>query len=314
MGNLKKIALFTNDVETTSLVRNELFEDVIPLLENQAMPLLLEAYAKHQVRTTFFFTGYLAERSAKLVRMVWDQGHEVACHGYSHKINKAFDVLSFEEQLEHLKKAKSILENITGEAVVSFRAPALRVNSDTPAALMESGFLIDSSVASQRFDMFLSYGSGQKLKWLTAPRLPYFTKPDDLTKRGLTNLLEVPVSALIIPYIGTTLRMLPFPVRLIRSALAFESTVNGKPINFLTHPNEFMDEAHSRGPIARRSGNFVKYLLADLIRNKLKMKNLGSSAISILEKELAYFSRKGFSFLTMKEYRNLIVNSNGENR
>jgi peptidoglycan/xylan/chitin deacetylase (PgdA/CDA1 family) len=304
MGNLKKIALFTNDVETTSLVRNELFEDVIPLLENQAMPLLLDAYARYQVKTTFFFTGYLAERSAKLVRMVWDQGHEVACHGYSHKVNKAFDVLSFKEQLEHLKKAKSILENITGEAVVSFRAPAL----------MESGFLIDSSVASQRFDMFLSYGSGQKLKWLTAPRRPYFTKPDDLTKRGNSNLLEVPVSALIIPYIGTTLRMLPFPVRLIRSALAFESTINGKPINFLTHPNEFMDEAHSKGPIARRSGNFVKYLLADLIRNKLKMKNLGSSAIAILEKELAYFLRKGFSFLTMKEYRNLIVNSNGENR
>ena len=44
----------------------------------------------------------------------------------------------------------------------TFRAPALRVNEYTVQALHKTGFLIDSSIASQRFDMFMSLGTIKK--------------------------------------------------------------------------------------------------------------------------------------------------------
>ena len=90
--------------------------------------------------------------------MIVKDGHEVASHGYSHEVDQAFDVLPFIKQVEHLKKSKQLLEDVSGQEVISFRAPALRVNSDTPKALAETGYRIDSSIASQRFDMFLSFG------------------------------------------------------------------------------------------------------------------------------------------------------------
>ena len=73
--------------------------------------------------------------------------------------------------IKHLKESKAILEDLSGQEVISFRAPALRVNEDTHKALEESEYKIDSSVASQRFDMFMSFGGLKKLNWLTAPRL-----------------------------------------------------------------------------------------------------------------------------------------------
>jgi peptidoglycan-N-acetylglucosamine deacetylase len=302
-----KVCLFTNDVETTSLVRNNLHDDVIPLLLNQALPLLLRAFQDMGIRSTFFFTGYIAERCPRLVEMVVDKGHEVACHGYSHQMHEALGVLSLSEQVRHIYKAKNILETITGQPVVSFRAPALRVNSDTAKALQETGFLNDSSVSSQRFDLFLSHGARNKIRWFGSPRRPYFTDKNDLTRRGDSNIFEIPISAFFLPYIGTSLRLMPWPIKVLRHILAIESALTSKPINFLMHPNEFMDEENVPGKVIRRSANFIQYLLADIVRNRLKKRNLGSGAFPMFIHELEFFQRKGFQFMSIGEYRNWYV-------
>ncbi len=52
-------------------------------------------------------------------------------HGLVHEADRAFDVLPYGEQVEHLKTSKSILEGLSGKEVISFRAPALRVNKET---------------------------------------------------------------------------------------------------------------------------------------------------------------------------------------
>ncbi len=105
----------------------------------------------------------MAERFPNAVKMVFSGGHEVGCHGYSHEVDQAFDKLSLNEQINHLERAQKVLEDITGQEVISFRAPALRVNHYTVVALQQSGFKVDSSIAPQRFDMFLSFGSLKKL-------------------------------------------------------------------------------------------------------------------------------------------------------
>ena len=298
-----KYYIATNDVETTSIVNNNLSDKTGMLVLEEGLPLLLELYAQYNVKTTFFFTGYIAEKFPEVVRLVLPYGHEVGSHGYTHDVNMAFDMLSLEEQKEHLKKSKTILEDLSGQEVISFRAPAARTNKYTATALAETGFKIDSSIASQRFDFFLSFGSRQKLNWLKAPRVPYFTKEDSLWEKGNGPILEIPISAFIMPYIGTTMRLFPLLTTLLRNLLAVESSFNKKPIVFLTHPNEFINEEYYNKQ-NRRSKSLLGYIVGDIIRRRLKVKNLGEDALPLYNRELDFFKRKKFSFVTCKEYYN----------
>jgi peptidoglycan/xylan/chitin deacetylase (PgdA/CDA1 family) len=303
--NKTKYCLITNDVETTSILNHRLDDGTAQFVLKQGMPRLLDLYSKYDVRATFFFTGYIAELVPEVVRMAYRAGHEIGSHGYSHEINKAFDLLSFDQQKEHLLKSKNILEEIIGEEIISFRAPAARVNKNIVQALIETGFKIDSSISSQRLDMFLSFGALKKLNWLTSPRLPYFTDNHSIFKKGGSELFEIPISAFGFPYIGTFMRIAPSLNRFTRQLLHLETKLNNRPFVFLTHPNEFIDENRDIRPISRRASNYLSYLLGDVLRHKMKVKNLGKKAIPIFEKELKFFNSNKYIFSTCKEYYNL---------
>lgn len=299
---MQKFCLLTNDVETTSIVNNSLSDETGKKVLEVGMPNLIELYSKYNIKATFFFTGYMAQKFPSVVRMAFESGNEVACHGLTHEHDKAFDVLTYEEQYEHLIEAKKIIEDIIGDLIISFRAPALRVNQYTPKALIDSGFKIDSSIASQRFDMFLSFGSIKKMNRLFAPRLPYITSLSNLSEKGNEGVIEIPISSLVLPYIGTTLRAFPKTTKLLGKVLAFESKVNSKPINILVHPNEYITEERDNSVSLKRSNNFIVYLLSDFLRNRIKLKNLGTSGLKIYEEEISYFQIKGFNFITLRDY------------
>lgn len=299
-----RFCLITNDVETTSILNHKLRDKTGVFVLNQGMPRLLDLYDKYEVKATFFFTGHIAQLYPDVVRMAYERGHEVGSHGLTHEVSKAFDVLSPDEQLSHLKQSKQILEDIIGEEVVSFRAPAARVNEKFPQILQEAGFKIDSSVASQRLDMMFSFGALKKLHWLTSPRHAYFVKEDNIFKKGKSDVLEAPISAMGFPYIGTFMRIAPRLNRFTRQMLYLETKCNGRQFVFLTHPNEFIDEDLEGGKIERRASNYISYLLGDVLRHKLKVKNLGEKALPIYERELDFFRRKEFQFMTCKDLYN----------
>ena len=85
MKNKRKTCIFTNDVETTSILFNKLRDETGLKVLEEGMPLLLDLYSKYNIKTTFFFTGYIANKFPELVKMVVPYGHEVASHGYSHR-------------------------------------------------------------------------------------------------------------------------------------------------------------------------------------------------------------------------------------
>ncbi len=298
----ERICLITNDVETTSILNHKLRDKTGEYVLNQGMPRLLDLYDKYGVKATFFYTGHIAKLYPDVVKMAYERGHEVGSHGLTHEVNKAFDVLSPEEQLSHLRQSKQILEDIIGEEVVSFRAPAARVDERFPLIMREAGFKVDSSVSSQRLDMMFSFGALKKLHWITAPRKAYFTKEDNIFKRGGSEILEVPISAMGFPYIGTFMRIAPALNRCTRQVLYWETLCNGRQFVFLTHPNEFIDEDQETTEIERRAKNYISYLLGDVLRHKLKVKNLGEKALPVYERELVFFQRKDFEFVTCKEY------------
>ncbi len=294
--------MITNDVETTSILNHKLRDKTGEYVLNQGMPRLLDLYDKYGVKATFFYTGHIAQLFPDVVRMAHERGHEVGSHGLTHEVSKAFDVLSPEEQLSHLKQSKQILEDIIGEEVVSFRAPAARVDKRFPLVMKEAGFKVDSSVSSQRLDMMFSFGALKKLNWLTAPRHAYFAQEENIFRKGESEVLEVPISAMGFPYIGTFMRIAPGLNRFTRQMLYWETMCNGRQFVFLTHPNEFIDEDQETKEIERRGSNYISYLLGDVIRHKLKVKNLGEKALPIYERELAFFQRKDFEFVTCKDF------------
>lgn len=299
---MNRSCLLTNDVETTSIWFNKLRDKTGLKVMREGLPLLLDIYEKYGIKSTFFFTGYIAKRFSGVVEMILPYGHEVGSHGLTHKKEHGFDVLSYEKQVYHLSESKKILEDISGQEVISFRSPALRVNKYTAKALSTTGYKIDSSIASQRFDMFLSFGSLRKLKWLFAPRVPYRTDPDSLFKKGNGQIVEIPLSATFLPYVGTTMRIFPSVSRIQRYILNVENKINKKPIVFDIHPNEFIDEFDEKRVINKRSKNPASYLLQDIIRSRLKIKNLGKKAVPLYENQITYFMEKGYKFSTIKNY------------
>lgn len=46
---------------------------------------VLDLFAEHDCRATFFVLGWVAEREPRLVREIAERGHEVACHSYAHR-------------------------------------------------------------------------------------------------------------------------------------------------------------------------------------------------------------------------------------
>ena len=296
-----RYCLMTNDVETTSILNHKLRDKTGEYVLRQGMPRLLDLYERYGVKATFFYTGYIARLYPDVVRMAHSKGHEIGSHGLTHEVSQAIDILPRRIQLEHLATSKKILEDITGEEVSSFRAPAARVDKKFCEVLNEAGYKIDSSVSSQRLDMFLSFGSLKKLNWITAPRKAYFTREDNIFRRGDSPIFEIPISALGFPYIGTFMRISPALNRLTRRMLYWETLANGRQFNFLTHPNEFIDEDLETDNIQRRANNYIAYLLGDVLRHRLKVKNLGNKAIPILEKELQFFKNKEFRFITCKD-------------
>lgn len=299
---MKKTLLLTNDVETTSIWHNSLRDETGIKVYKEGMPRLLDLYSKHNIKSTFFFTGYIAKLVPNIVKMIIKDGHEVASHGMSHIKENGFDVMPLEKQIRHLKNSKTLLEDISGEEVISFRAPALRVNQNTVIALTETGYKIDSSVSPQRFDFFFSFGSLNKLKWITAPRLPYRTSTESLFKKGNSSIVEIPISAMLIPYIGTTLRIFPGITRISRQLLNLENNLNGKPIVFLIHPNELINEYNETRKINSRSSNPVAFLIQDYLRSKLKTKNLGEQGLKLYSNEVDFFINQNYKATTLKDY------------
>lgn len=298
----KRYCLFALDVETTSIWHNCLRDSTGKRVADEAVPRILEMFAEKEIETTFFVTGYFARLFPECVKKISERGHEIGSHSLYHDKHHGHDVTDLKTQINHLSTSKQILEDITGQEVISFRAPALRVNEFTGIALAETGFKIDSSIASQRFDMFLSFGAFKKLKWMFAPRLPYRTAAESLFRKGNGPITEIPLSALFAPYLGTTMRIFPGFTQLQHHLVHLENKLNGKPVVFDFHPNEIVDERDEPRKIANRSSNAVAYFLQDFLRAKLKQRNLGDSAFHLYEREINYFLGKGYNFTSLKNF------------
>jgi polysaccharide deacetylase family protein (PEP-CTERM system associated) len=188
---------------------------------------LMDLFDEKGFPATFFVLGWVAERHPDLVREIAARGHEVACHGYSHRLVYEQEPEAFYEET---RRAKQIIEDICGEAVLGYRAASYSITERSRWALdmlVDLGFVYDSSIFPVRHDRYGMPGS---------PRLPY-----RMELRG-GDLIEFPLSTA--QWLGATLPVAGggyfrlYPYALTRAGLRSVNRRQRAPFVFYLHPWE----------------------------------------------------------------------------
>jgi polysaccharide deacetylase family protein (PEP-CTERM system associated) len=107
---------------------------------------LLEQLEQTEIKATFFVVGEITRKHPGLVRAMARAGHEVASHSWDHKRLHHLTPASFRKDL---RQSRYALEQVTGQAVVGYRAPTFSLVARTAWALdvlAEEGFAYDSSI------------------------------------------------------------------------------------------------------------------------------------------------------------------------
>jgi polysaccharide deacetylase family protein (PEP-CTERM system associated) len=115
---------------------------------------LLAIFDECGVRSTFFVLGWVAERFPALVARIAAGGHEIASHGYAHRLIYDQTPAAFRDDV---RRAKALLEDASGRIVLGYRAPSYSVTPRSLWALdilLEEGYRYDSSIFPIRHDRY----------------------------------------------------------------------------------------------------------------------------------------------------------------
>ena len=189
---------------------------------------LLDLLDRHETKATFFCLGQIAVSHPSLIKRIGAAGHEVASHGQNHQLVYQQTPAEFREDVLECKQR---LEEITGRAVLGYRAPSWSITAESLWALdvLESlGFAYDSSIFPMKTFLYGIQG---------APRFPY--RPS--TPGASSRLVEIPPST--VAFLGKTmgfgggfyLRSLPLFIQIMFSRSLNNS---GRPFLIYIHPRE----------------------------------------------------------------------------
>jgi polysaccharide deacetylase family protein (PEP-CTERM system associated) len=115
---------------------------------------LLDLFDEYEVRATFFVLGCVGERFPQLVADIAKRGHEVASHGYAHRLVYDQTPKAFRDDV---RRAKTILEDSAGRGVLGYRAPSYSITPRSLWAidiLIEEGYSYDSSIFPIHHDRY----------------------------------------------------------------------------------------------------------------------------------------------------------------
>lgn len=139
---------------------------------------LLDLFDEKNAKSTFFILGWVAEAFPDLIKDIHARGHEIASHGTNHR---RATTLSREQLKEDISSSLNLLEDLTGEKVIGYRAPSFSIGKTNEWAfelLVELGLKYSSSTYPIEHDL---YGTPD---W---PRFAY-QRPE--------GILEIPIPTL----------------------------------------------------------------------------------------------------------------------
>ena len=218
---------------------------------------LLDLFDEYAVRGTFFVLGWVAEHYPALVRSIASRGHELASHGFAHRLVYEQTPDAFRDDV---RRSKALIENLSGQAVRGYRAPSFSVTERSLWALdvlLEEGYRYDASIFPIRHDRY-----GIPL----SPRHPF------VMKRNGRVLVEAPASTVCVGPLnlpiggGGYFRILPYAWT--SWGVSRVNNVEGRPVIFYLHPWEIDPEQ----PTLRTSvlGTFRHYRNLALTESRLR--------------------------------------------
>jgi polysaccharide deacetylase family protein (PEP-CTERM system associated) len=163
---------------------------------------LLAIFEEAGVHATFFVLGWVGERHPELVRRIVGLGHELASHGYAHRLVYDQTPAAFRDDV---RRAKQVLEDASGGEVGGYRAPSYSVTPRSLWALdilIEEGYWYDASIFPILHDRYGIPVSGRHPYQLQRRRGRLTEVPGSTVRIGPLNL---PVGG------GGYFRILPYP-------------------------------------------------------------------------------------------------------
>ena len=235
---------------------------------------ILEILNQYEVKATFFVLGYVAEKFPALVKTIQLLGHEIATHGYFHRLIYRLTPEAFREDL---KRSIKVIEDLTQQRVLGYRAPYWTITKESYWALevlQEEGIRYDSSIYPIKTYL---YGIPD------SPKYPYIIKENNGNK-----LIEFPPSIITIwglrVPMGGGFYMRALPSWFIRWGIK-KINQEGQPALIYIHPPEFDP-------------------LKPVIKLPLKEKILHYYNLGVIEQKLKSLL-SAFSFYPLKEILNL---------
>lgn len=224
---------------------------------------LLDLLAQYQARATFFVVGEVMETHPQLIQDIVAAGHELACHGYTHRPLWELDEATFEAEIRRFRDLAARI--VPQTPIWGFRAPTFSLSPATAWALdvlARYGYHYDSSVFPMKTPL---YGVPR------APRRPYRPGPDLVTEAPDGRLWEWPmtvwsVGPVTLPVCGGFyLRALPMPLILHGLTRA----AGRGPVVIYLHPWE-LDPGTPRVPLPPRDRFITYYHLGDAMRRRVE--------------------------------------------
>jgi polysaccharide deacetylase family protein (PEP-CTERM system associated) len=204
--------------------------DALPSRVEKNFMTLLGIFAEGNIRVTCFFLGWVAAKYPHLVRAAQSFGHEIASHGYAHRLVYQ---MTPEEFLDDAVHAKQVLEAVGGCEVIGYRASGFSVTQKTPwffEKLSEAGYRYDSSVFPGTRNHGGMAGADYAPYRISLSRGDLMEFPITLTK-----ILNTSVCL----FGGGYLRLAPWA--LIQRGAA-KVLGEGRPVVFYLHPREIDPE------------------------------------------------------------------------
>jgi len=245
VGDNSIVNVMTVDVEDYFQV--SAFDRIVARSSWDAMPSrvsantsrLLDLFDEVGVRATFFVLGWVAERHPALVAGIVRRGHEVASHGYGHRLVYSQTPDEFRADV---RRAKSVLEQVSGHRVAGYRAPSFSVTRRSLWALdvlVEEGYEYDASIFPIRHDRYGIPSSPRAPYCLRRPAGTLAELPAGTTRLGRFTL---PVAG------GGYFRLLPYAWT--QWGIARVNRKERTPVVFYVHPWE-IDPDQPRLPAGR---------------------------------------------------------------
>ena len=188
---------------------------------------VLDILARNSTRATFFILGWVADHYPKLVQEIHSAGHEIASHGYWHRL--VYDQTPDEFRAD-VRQAKEALSQLIGKDVIAYRAPSFSITERSLWALqilVEEGYKVDSSIFPVHHDRYGIPTAEREFHELTTSAGKLWECPPTVHSIGKLN---IPVAG------GGYFRL--FPLFWTRYCLRQTASRN-QPFLLYLHPWEF---------------------------------------------------------------------------